>query len=613
MPFVANSFVDGAAGGTPITAASLNNLEQGLVAADITTPGSAAAVSLAAQFALTTPTTALDSTVAGYVGTASATQTATDIRYGITFRPERFGAVGNGTTDDTVAVQAAITAQLNGGTPKGIVQLTRGATYLVSSLDIHSGCEIVGYGAVIARPASMPNGTRTLTNQNRVPASSTTDASRIVLRGFTVDGNLANQGPYLAHQLEQSSLIFIMGNTANTGRQPVLIEDVYVKNVPADGISISANTAFVLKNIRATDCFRGGITPFGGYSTVIIDGFWGDGSITGASLHMEQDVTGYGGSVRCDMSARNILIDTPYPTSTTGIYLNAYAGSQVAVDNVQCASGLSVVGGLAASGYGRIRINNSVFDVYDGTNFRNNIAGAADVSFDNCKFRWNNPTGTAITTGKGLYVIASPTVVDFHNQPGLRFNNCDFIIGTTISGDVVDAVYLSSAASSINEAPITVNGGSFSTGYRNAVLLIQGGVVNIKNHVHVAAACLLSVTYGTAIAWRATIGQVDLASTVTTYMDMANGDPNSTIIHQGTLIDETFNVMTSQYGMTTNTMRGGRIIMMTAAPTTSTPGLRGDMVILKTPVTGSAYEWICTTAGIAASAQVWKISKTLAA
>ena len=45
--FVPNSFTDGVAGGTPITAATLNNLENGLVAADVTNPASAAAVAIA--------------------------------------------------------------------------------------------------------------------------------------------------------------------------------------------------------------------------------------------------------------------------------------------------------------------------------------------------------------------------------------------------------------------------------------------------------------------------------------------------------------------------------------------------------------------------------------
>ena len=49
--FVPNSFVDGSAGNTPITAATLNNLELGLVDADITNPASAAAVALAANYA----------------------------------------------------------------------------------------------------------------------------------------------------------------------------------------------------------------------------------------------------------------------------------------------------------------------------------------------------------------------------------------------------------------------------------------------------------------------------------------------------------------------------------------------------------------------------------
>ena len=111
MPFAANSFVDGAAGGTPITAASLNNLEQGLVAADITTPGSAAAVSLAAQMA------------------AKISTSAGDLRWGITLNVRTYGAVGDGTTDDTASIQAAI----NASTAGAIVWFPAG-TYLCRQL-----------------------------------------------------------------------------------------------------------------------------------------------------------------------------------------------------------------------------------------------------------------------------------------------------------------------------------------------------------------------------------------------------------------------------------------------------------------------------------------------
>ena len=94
MPFVANSFTDGPAGGTPITAATLNNLEQGVLAADITTPGSAAAVSLAAQF------------------------TSLSGVYGRSINLETYPGVDpTGTTECSAAIQAAANAAQSAGIP----------------------------------------------------------------------------------------------------------------------------------------------------------------------------------------------------------------------------------------------------------------------------------------------------------------------------------------------------------------------------------------------------------------------------------------------------------------------------------------------------------------
>ena len=48
MGFIADLFADGVAGGTPLTAAKLNNLEQGELNADVTNPASAAAIAIRA-------------------------------------------------------------------------------------------------------------------------------------------------------------------------------------------------------------------------------------------------------------------------------------------------------------------------------------------------------------------------------------------------------------------------------------------------------------------------------------------------------------------------------------------------------------------------------------
>lgn len=523
--------------------------------------------------------------------------------------PEAEGAAGDGTTNDTTAFQAAVDAQRNSTNPNGRVWLTAGKTYLVTMVNINEGTIIEGYGATIKRPASQPNWIRTLTTENRVPTASATDAKRIVLRGFTIDGNLANQGAYSAGQLEQSQLIMLVGNAGGSGRLTSLLEDIIVQNCVSDGVHVLANVYATIRNLRAFDCWRGGVVMSGGNSVVRLDGYIGGGAVTGACIDMEMDAAGYGGSFRCDLTARNVTGLTASPTCKP-LQLSGAGGSQVNIDGLTWASGLYLTGGDSTTGHGRIRIRNAVIDVYQATSC-NQVVNPADVVFDDCEFRFNNSTGSAITTAKALEVT--------HNLAGdgsatprlLVFRNCRFTVGTTVAGDLITAVYVNADTyANVNE--VILDGGPVASGYDTAYRLASGGRLSVKNRPRVASTYFLRLSSSNAAGrpYRVSIGQVDFQGT--TYLWSETGESANVIEHHDTFLDEAKNAMASVAGFPTNSTAGGRVLMMTAAPTTSTPGLKGDTARLKVPVAGSAYEWVCTTSGVNAGSIVWKASRTLA-
>jgi hypothetical protein len=135
-----------------------------------------------------------------YNGTARGNM-SDDQKLLVSVKDTRFGAKGDGGTNDTAAIQKAVDfVSTNGG---GVV-IFPGGTYIVTMVNISENIAYQGLtGAILLRPPMQPASIRTFTNERRV-YSHASDSRPLMVRGLTFDGNLLNQGPYQSEQLEHS-------------------------------------------------------------------------------------------------------------------------------------------------------------------------------------------------------------------------------------------------------------------------------------------------------------------------------------------------------------------------------------------------------------------------
>ncbi len=366
-----------------------------------------------------------------------------------------YGAVGDGVSDDTAAIQSAVNAAIAFG---GGAVLFPSGTYQVVSVNIQHGLELVGNGnSVIRRPNNQPNWTRTFTTQNNL-WDSTSDSPPLVIRDLIFDGNRSNQGEYTGYQLEQAHLLFLTAQTTKAGRLRAFVENCHFIECVADGTSQFTNVDLTITDCYMRNCFRGGLVVTGGFSRLRASNLIMKGEVNARSIDFEIDGGGFGGSLDVVAELTNIDTNSHFDVSVGG-------NSRVVCDNINFGDISNVRSfTIAVAGNAKLQISNSTFLIAAGA--LNQMRFVSNISFSNVNFLLTN-FGSVTGQTIGIEVYSN-------DKRLLKMNNCDFSIqaGSALADNFTPIFH--TAGSSAEHKTILSNC-SFGAGIDTAVAMSQGG------------------------------------------------------------------------------------------------------------------------------------------
>lgn len=509
-----------------------------------------------------------------------------------------FGAVGNGTTDDTAAIQACIdyVNSLGGGTvffPAG--------TYYVGQMYYYPGIAFLGVGPA-SKLLKIPSAAKFLRMFSRLTTPViTTDTPAVSWTNLYLDGNSANAPPYQNYELEQQHLIFLVGGAdsgPSAGRLRAFINNCVFENGTADAVSVYNNVNLEISDCMMRECFRGGLVVTGGYTYVKANNLHMSGVVDTSRMDVEVDGAGFNGSTAVTVHLSNIYSQHGFDFSGQNL--------EVFGSNLTSDAGTTTWGGC--QNLANMYFANCKFALSDANGFTNRFVEAGNVNFEGCVFNFFRPASLVGNQLFGLKIYWS--IGTLNGDTRIIFKNSDFVLDASVlSGDTAIGVESLNNYIASNYG-VTIDGCRF-LGNWDVAVDTRGGFSVIRDTQMNAVVMIRQQVPSGGGAFDTTINNVIGGTITTTYMDVVSTDANGIIRHNNTLVPESYNSVTSAFGFSTINFRGGRTIQGASAPTTSTNGFPGDRYILNVPVAGSVYEYVCTGGGLGAT--VWKAATTLAA
>lgn len=235
---------------------------------------------------------------------------------GATVVPETFNAIGDGVTDDTTAIQAALDAIPSTG---GTVKLGS-KTYLFTNLIItkaNTTIEGSGWG-------SIPS-TTMAADANTAPAI-WVKASGVTLKNFKATWKTLPTTDQYGSSIEENDVVAV-GWLTVTGGQPVItktvIDGIYVYGGKQHGISVGWSNDTSIRNCRVEEVYGTGIFPYETTNIKITDNFVYRSKDAG--IDIQSSTTSYADNA---VISNNII-------QSTSIGIGSHGGRNVTIsDNV---------------------------------------------------------------------------------------------------------------------------------------------------------------------------------------------------------------------------------------------------------------------------------------
>jgi hypothetical protein len=381
---------------------------------------------------------------------------------GITADVRAAGARGDGMTDDTRAIQAAVDrVRAQGG---GTVLFPPG-TYQITTVNIYPGITYLGDRATIKRPDDPDTklGRSLRTFNTRDPQySGSTDSPPLIIRNLVFDGNIDRQGP--KNRTDQAHLLFLQAAHHSPGRLKVLIDNCTFQNSPADAITTYVNVDLEIKNTVAQNCRRGALVFNGGNTKARVSNFRAIAGRQRSRIDMEIASGGYNRSQAVELTLDTVYCDGNVEFENFGGTLN--------VINAQFVGPLF---NLFGRGVGKAQFRNSV--IHLGPNQDNRIQAPGSVVFDKCRFVASRSEARSIQRAFRAFRV----MWDGKQGQLVRIVDCDFVVdpATVSPGNVVVAVHTTvDPANSGNR--LVVEGGSIAEGFDTAFQMERGGTWTIR-------------------------------------------------------------------------------------------------------------------------------------